>query len=107
MNFQLFQNVVMFDTQWYTIWKITFNDIFQLVHYVGNDFTMNNQLPPNIRVNSAAIRELEGLPWATLALPRLLRFSVSDHWLFIVHTREKIGLCCRFQHNADSPGKQS
>ena len=57
-----------------------YDDIFQLVHYVGNDVTailvMNNQLP-KIRVNSAAIRELECLPWATLAVSRLLRLKIQ------------------------------
>ena len=48
-----------------------YDDIFQLVHYVGNDVT----------AILVMIRELECLPWATLAVSGLLRFSISDHWL--------------------------
>ena len=47
-------------------------------------FAINIQLSKNAQ-NSAAIRELKCRPRGTLAVPRLLRFSISDHWLVFTY----------------------
>ena len=47
-------------------------------------FSINIQLSKNAQ-NSAAIRELKCRPRGTLAVPRLLRFSISDHWLVFTY----------------------